>query len=110
MDRDSKWTFAKAMDADLAASVTLPSLDELYRKSLNSREHKREVFQTALNAALENLMSWERIARAEGFAVELMTDIGQGAPHSVFDGDTIQFVQAYGARVYEPKEGGANGI
>ena len=62
MSRDSRWTFAKVTDADLAASVTMPSLDELYRKSLNSREHKREVFQTALNAALENLMSWERIA------------------------------------------------
>lgn len=107
MSRDSRWTFAKVTDADLAASVTMPSLDELYRKSLNSREHKRELFQTALNAALENLMSWERIARAEGFAVELITDIGQGKPHSVFDGTTVQFVQAYGARVYEAEEGGA---
>ena len=83
------------------------SFDSLYRDSLQSKEGKKLILTEALNAALENLMSWERVARALGFDVEVCTDTGLGKPHPVFDGNTVQFVQSYGVIVREPKEGGA---
>lgn len=99
------WKFAKAVTVDITQSLQPPSLDDLYRQSLNSREVKRDLFQTAMNAALENLMSWERMVRAEGFEVEVLTDIHNGSPFPVFEGDKVRFIQAYGVRVHEPEEG-----
>ena len=104
-NKDSKWTFAKVKDVDIAA-FPMPSLDDLYRVSLNSREAKRKMLNDALNAALENLMSWERVARADGFVVECMTDAHNGEPHPVFEDCGIRFVQAYGVCVREPEKEG----
>ena len=106
MSKIGKWTFAKMIDTDLSSAMAMPSVSDLYRASLNSRETKRELFQRALEAALENLMSWERIARAEGFDVELVVDAGRGEPCVALDGDEVKFVQAYGVIVREAEEGG----
>lgn len=103
--KDSKWTFAKVEDLDVAKSIAIPSLDELYRRALNSREAKLKLLNDAINAALENLMSWERVARAEGFVVECLTDAHNGEAHPVFEGCGVRFVQAYGVRVREAQEG-----
>lgn len=107
MSEKAKWTFAKMIDTDLSLAMTMPSVSDLYRASLNSRETKRELFQRALEASLENLMSWERIARSEGFDVELLVDAGRGEPRVALDGDEVKFVQAYGVLVREAEEGGA---
>ncbi len=79
----------------------MPSLDELYRDSLQSKEGQKKILNDALNAALENLMSWERVAKAWGFDVEVFTDVGNGSPRPVFEGNTVCFVQAYGVRVID---------
>lgn len=94
------WAFALAKDVNIA-NLPMPSLDEFYQKALNTRTAKRETYERALNAALENLCSWERLARADGFSVILLTDTHNGSPYPVFDDDgrTIRFVQAYGVRV-----------
>lgn len=96
-----EWVFALAKDVDLANMPMTPSLDELYQKAMNTRTAKRETYERALNAALENLFSWERLARADGFSVIPLTDIHNGSPYPVFgdDGRTIRFVQAYGVKV-----------
>lgn len=104
-----KWTFAKSEDCPVDFLPTIHSLDSLYRNSLQSKEGKKEILTVALNAALENLMSWERVAKAWGFDVEVFTDVGIGRPRPVFDGGTVTFVQAYGVRVIDAdkQEGGA---
>lgn len=101
-NKKSKWTFAHVSDLD--SGFKLPNLHDLYQKSLNSRESKREMYNRALNAALENLMSWERAARADGFDVVAATDIFQGAPHPVYENGELRFVQAYGVLVVEGGE------
>ena len=95
------WAFALPKDVVDIANVPMPSLDGLYQKALNTRTAKRETYERALNAALENLFSWERLARADGFSVIPLTDIHNGSPYPVFgdDGRTIRFVQAYGVMV-----------
>lgn len=95
-----EWAFALVKDVDIA-NMPILSLDGLYQKALNTRAAKRETYERALNAALENLCSWERLARADGFSVVPLTDTHNGSPHPVFDDDgrTIRFVQAYGVRV-----------
>lgn len=104
-----KWTFAHVEECQASYLATIPSFDSLYRESLLTREGKQEILNNALNAALENLMSWERVARAWGFDVEVFTDVGNGKPRPVFDGNTVSFVQAYGVRVIDAdkQEGGA---
>ena len=102
-----KWTFANVEDLPCDCLPTIPSLDSLYRDSLQSREGKKKILNDALNATLENLMSWERVAKAWGFDVEVCTDTGLGKPRPVFNGDTVSFVQAYGVIVRESEEGGA---
>lgn len=103
--KEKKWTFAAVRDEIALGDFVshLPRFDDLYKRSLNSRETKRKMYQEALNAALENLMSWERVARADGFDIVCATDIFQGAPHpeiNMKDG-TVTFVQAYGVMVKE---------
>lgn len=98
-NKKSEWTFAHASDLD--GSFTMPKLDDLYKKSLNLRGNKRQMYERALNAALENLMSWERAARADGFDVVAATDMFQGIPHPVYENGELRFVQAYGVRVVE---------
>jgi hypothetical protein len=98
-NKKSKWTFAHV--SDLYSAFKLPNLHDLYKNSLNLRDSKREMYNRALNAALENLMSWERAARADGFDVICATDIFQGAPHPVYDNGEWRFVQAYGVQVVE---------
>ena len=101
---NTKWVFADVKECDRLKMPTLPSFDDLYKKSLNSREAKREIYERALNAALENLFSWERVARADGFSVQTLTDVHNGNPHPVFNDDgTIQFVQAYGVHVKDER-------
>ena len=95
----SEWTFAAVDDFD--SFPTMAAYDEVYRSALNIRDNKRDMYNKAINAALENLMSWERAARADGFKVIVGTDIHQGAPHPEFIGGEIRFVQAYGAMVVD---------
>lgn len=99
-----EWTFAKTGEtcADLLSAPFSP--EDLYRESLRSREGKKMILSKALNAALENLMSWERVAKAWGFDVEVCTETGLGRPHPVFDGNTVNFVQSYGVIVREQCE------
>jgi hypothetical protein len=81
-------------------------MSKLYQRAMNMRDSKREMYERALNAALENLFSWERAARADGFVVETATDIYNGQPHPIFstDGLHVTFVQAYGVRVTDEEE------
>ena len=100
-NKKSKWTFAHVSDFGLDDGFKMPSFEELYKKSLKSRDYKREMYNRALDAALENLMSWERAARADGFDVIAATDMFQGAPHPVFENGELRLVQAYGVQVVE---------
>lgn len=101
MDKRDEFAFAASQrDFDMSR-MPMPSMDDLYRNALNSRENKRATYQTALNAALENLLSWERVARADGFRIETLSDAHNGSPHPVFEGDKVTFVQAYGVRVVD---------
>ena len=102
-----RWAFAHAReDIKLAEIPQIPSMYEMYRRAMNTRDSKRELYERALNAALENLFSWERAARADGFAVIAMTDEHNGALYPVFskDGTKVTFVQAYGVRVTDEEE------
>ena len=99
-----KWTFAKVLDKRIDPA-TMPSPLDLYRAALNSRESKQRILQDALSAALENLMSWERVARAWGFEVEVLTDTRLGQPVPVFEDCTLKFVQSYGVKVTKANEG-----
>lgn len=98
MKVEDGWTFAKSYEL---SAVKMPDVDKIYQEALNTRDNKRKMYDKAINAALENLMSWERMARADGFDVIVASDMHQGAPHPVFDGDKITFIQAYAAMVVE---------
>jgi hypothetical protein len=101
--KNDKWCFGHIEDC----KVSIPSIPELYQRAMNNRECKREMYERALNAALENLLSWERAARADGFIVETVTDEHNGEPHPIFsaDGTHVTFVQAYGVIVKDQQEG-----
>lgn len=101
-----KWTFAIACDD--AELPKLPSIYDLYERAIGTRGNKQKMYQTALNAALENLMMWEQAAFADGFDVICATDTHQGLPYPVFDDktNTVSFVRAYGVMVRD-KEGAA---
>lgn len=81
----------------------LPFLDfdKLYKKSLKSRDTMRQTIKTAIESALEQLLMLERIAHAEGFVVQLVTDANNGHPWPEFDGNKVTFVQAYGVIVID---------
>lgn len=78
-------------------------MNELYRKALCAKDNRREIYERAINAALENLMSWERLAIADGYDVTPITDTGMGTPVPYFDGSEVRFVQSYGVKVREAK-------
>lgn len=101
--KNAKWNFGHIEECKI--SIT-PAMPELYIQAMNSRECKRERYERALNAALENLLSWERVARADGFIVETVMDIHNGEPHPIFskDGQHVTFVQAYGVVVKDQQE------
>lgn len=99
-----EWTFATPMcpPRELAS---IPRLDELYDRAIRTRESKRDMYEKALNAALENLVLWEMAARADGFEVKVLTDVHNGEPHPVFHPDgTVEFIQAYGVMVRDKEE------
>lgn len=95
----SKWTFAHVRGLD--DELMMLNSGDPYKEALNLRDNKRDMYNKAINAALENLMSWERVIRADGFKIILATDIHQGAPHLEFTRGEPHFVQAYGAMVVE---------
>ena len=99
-DDHTQWCFAAPTDFK---TWDAPSLYDRYIEAMNSRDEKRKNYQRALDAALENLMSWERMARADGFSVRLVTDGHNGAPFPVFEWDKITFMQAYGVFVEDAK-------
>lgn len=105
-DEKKKWAFGFEIPGGIdLESIPMPTqLNELYRQSLNCRETKRELLEKALNAALENLLSWERIAHAEGFSVKVLTDTWCGNHHAVFEENKVSFVQAYGVAVLDEQE------
>ena len=102
-----RWTFAHTEDMWEDYLARLPPTTDPYREALLSREGKEKILNEALNAALENLMSWERVARAWGFEVEVLTDTGLGKPVPVLEGCTLKFVQSYGVKVTKANEGDA---
>lgn len=103
MEKD-KWNFGQIED-DCKISI-IPSMPELYIQAMNSREYKREMYERAINAALENLFLWERSARADGFVVDTVMGVHNGDAHPVFskDGLHVTFMKAYGAIVKDMQE------
>jgi len=57
-----RWTFAHTGDMCEDYLARIPLTTDPYREALLSREGKEKMLNDALNAALENLMSWERAA------------------------------------------------
>lgn len=100
--KKDKWNFASNVEElDLS---TIPSMSEL--NQMNTRDRKRELYERAIDAALENLLSWERAARADGFVVDTVMGVHNGDAHPVFskDGRHVTFVKAYGAIVKDMQE------
>ena len=103
MATDGGWTFGKK----LANSIRVESLIDvgrLYEESLNHRKNRRKIYETSLNAALENLLSLERLARADGFDIKVLTSRKE-APYPVTsdNGQFVEFVQAYGVAVLDSR-------
>ena len=99
--------FGKIMADELAKdeyTCALLNPFQLYRQALKTQDGKQELYQKALDAALENLMSWERAAIADGFEVVPCTDFSGGRPHPVIKGDKVYFVQRYGVIVRPAEE------
>lgn len=97
-----KFSFGKILDDELAQALyDNASLDpdKLYRQALLTKKGKQALYQKALEAALKNLMSWERAAVADGFEVVPVTDMFLGCPRPVIKGDEVHFVQCYGVQV-----------
>ena len=103
----SEWTFANVVHSFQLGTLTDPN--ELYKLALGTRENKRKMYEVAVNAALENIMSWERMARADGFRLVACTDINKGAPHPIVEGDVVKFVQSYGVAVVDEEVGNEEG-
>ena len=98
------WQFARFMK-ELNMDDTLHP-ERFYEMALNQRENKRKMYETALNAALENILMWERMARADGFGVEALADAYGGKVHAVVhhENGTVEFIQAYGVRVTDERQ------
>ena len=101
----AKWVFAH-VDDTMVDLPSLPSLDELYRQSLDSREGRRRTIEAGLKDALDNLVRWEHMAKADGFEVQVFTDEHLGNPHPVFEDTKLYFVQSYGVLVRESERKG----
>ena len=97
-----KFSFGKILDDELAKALydgASLDPDKLYRQALLTKKGKQSLYQKALEAALENLMSWERAAVADGFEVVPITDMSGGRPQPVIKGNEVCFVQSYGVLV-----------
>lgn len=103
--KESHWTFARFMK-DLKMNDML-NPERFYEMALNQRDNKRKMYEFAINAALENILMWERMARADGFGVVMLTDEYGGNVHPVFHykEGTVEFIQAYGVHVTDEKQG-----
>lgn len=102
---NAKWNFASRVEEhDLS---TIPSMSELNIRDMNTRDCRRKLYERALNAALENLLSWERVARNDGFVVDTVMGIHDGDTHPIFskDGLHVTFVKAYGVIVKDQRDG-----
>ena len=102
--KENHWTFAAPLkELNIRDSL---NPQRIYEMAHNQRDNKRKLYETALNAALENLVMWERMARADGFDVETITDGHGGNVHAVIheESGTIEYVQAYGVRVKDERE------
>lgn len=102
--KEDHWQFAGFVK-DIRLADMLYS-EKLYEMALNQRDNKRKMYETALNAALENILMWERMARADGFGVETLADAYGGKVHTVVhhENGTVEFVQAYGVRVTDERQ------
>lgn len=98
------WKLARFMKEIRLADTLHP--ERFYEMALNQRENKRKMYETAMNAALENMLMWERMARADGFGVETLTDAYGGDVHPVvnYENGTVEFVQAYGVHVTDERQ------
>lgn len=100
--KNAKWNFASKVEkCDLSSILKMSELNQM-----NTRDRKRELYERAINAALENLLSWERAARADGFVVDTV-GIHDGDTHPIFskDGLHVTFVKAYGVVVKDQRDG-----
>lgn len=102
--KESHWTFATPLK-ELCIEDSL-NPQKIYEMVHNQRDNKRKLYETALNAALENLVMWERMARADGFGVETIADGHGGNVHAIIhkESNTIEYVQTYGVRVKDERE------
>lgn len=98
------WQFARFMK-ELKIGDTL-NPEKFYEMALNQRENKRKMYEAAMNAALENILMWERMARADGFGIEMLTCAYRGNVHQVVHHEegTVEFVQAYGVHVTDERQ------
>ena len=92
------WCFAKEVDS---YPPDTPSLYQMYCEQMNTREENRKNLERALSSALDTLMTLERMVRADGFRLKVITSEMNGAPMPVFDGNKVTFVQSYGIVVEE---------
>lgn len=96
------WHFARFMKDVRIADMLHP--EKFYEMALNQRESKRKMYEAAMNAALENILMWERMARADGFGVETL--VGNVHPVYHHENETIEYIQAYGVHVTDERQGG----
>lgn len=102
--KESNWTFATPLKELYIEDSLHPQ--KIYEMAHNQRDNKRKLYETALNAALENLVMWERMARADGFGVETIADGHGGNVHAVIHKErgTIEYVQTYGVHVKDERQ------
>ena len=86
----------------------LPSLTDLYRKSLNNRDTMRETLENAINSAFENLLMWERMAHAHGFSFQMLRGVGNVQMEYGKDYDTATFCQQWKVRVVDDEKEATN--
>ena len=86
------WFFAKEVDFE---PPNMKSLYDLYCEQMNTREEKRKNLERAFSAALDTLMTLERMAHSDGFRLKVITSDMNGAPLPVFEGTKVTFVQSY---------------
>ncbi len=104
-DYEDKSSFVFSIpESKIVDELPFLDFDKLYQKSLKNRDTMRQTIKTAMESTLEQLLMWERIAHAEGFAVQLVTDAHGGCRWPEFDGNKVTFVQAYGVMLLDEEE------
>ena len=95
---------AKVSELDLARSPM--KYDDLYTLAFESRENKRKIYEKAMNAALDNLLMWEVVARGEGFDTQVIMAAGDKT-YPVLDKETgiIDLVRPHGIKVIDTRKG-----